>query len=191
MNRRSSIRSCRLQGQPVLVSDGSRHTAEKHGVERVRRMSTETGSGSPVHPAAAFASDRSLRVQRRSRAARCTMLTELPASSRGMGRAEWQCADGLQSSWELSSMNGSNWISLWEACRQVGGYPELLWNLAHRHGIEIHLVGSRRYISRDELEALGCHVSQWLNRPRLVRPPSVAMKEHMRVRRRRATHWAG
>ncbi len=78
-------------------------------------------------------------------------------------------------------MNGSNCISLWEACRQVGGYPELLWNLARRHDIEIHLVGRRRDISRDELEALGCYVNQWLNRPRLVRPSSAAIKELTRT----------
>jgi hypothetical protein len=60
-------------------------------------------------------------------------------------------------------------LSLWAACRQVGGYPELLLNLARQHDLEIHRKGRARYVNRDDLDRLAQHVLEWLDRPRMSR----------------------
>jgi hypothetical protein len=66
-------------------------------------------------------------------------------------------------------MDGKKRLSLWAACLQVGGYPELLLNLARQHGLEIHQQGRGRYVNRDDLDALARHVREWLDRPRMSR----------------------
>jgi hypothetical protein len=66
-------------------------------------------------------------------------------------------------------MNGKKRLSLWAACLQVGGYPELILNLARRHGLEIHEKGRARYVNRDDLDTLARHVRDWLDRPRMSR----------------------
>lgn len=66
-------------------------------------------------------------------------------------------------------MNGKTRLSLWAACLQVGGYPELLLNLARQHGLEIHQKGRARYVNRDDLDRLRRHVREWLDRPRMSR----------------------
>ena len=58
-------------------------------------------------------------------------------------------------------------ISLWAACLEIGGYPELLVNLARKHDVEIHVKGRARYLNREDLEPLSRHVREWLNRPRM------------------------
>jgi hypothetical protein len=66
-------------------------------------------------------------------------------------------------------MVGKKRLSLWAACRQVGGYPELLSNLARRHGLEIHRKGRARYVNSDDLDMLAQHVLEWRDRPRMSR----------------------
>jgi hypothetical protein len=66
-------------------------------------------------------------------------------------------------------MNGKKRLSLWAACLQVGGYPELLLNLARQHGLEIHRKGRARYVKHDDLDSLARHVREWLDRPRMSR----------------------
>ena len=68
-----------------------------------------------------------------------------------------------------SSMNRKKRLSLWAACLQVGGYPDLLLNLARQHGLEIHQKGRARYVNRDDLDRLARHVREWLDRPRMSR----------------------
>jgi hypothetical protein len=79
----------------------------------------------------------------------------------GIVRAVPRCGSSL--------MNGKKRLSLWAACLQVGGYPELLLNLARQHGLEIHEKGRARYVNRDDLDRLGRHVREWLDRPRMSR----------------------
>ena len=55
-------------------------------------------------------------------------------------------------------MGGKKRLSLSAACVHVGGYPELLLNLARRHGLEIHQQGRGRYVNRDDLDVLARHV---------------------------------
>jgi hypothetical protein len=69
----------------------------------------------------------------------------------------------------LFHMNVTKRISLWAACEEVGGYPELLSKLATQHGLEIHMKGRARYVNRGDLESLGRYVRDWLNRPRTSR----------------------
>jgi hypothetical protein len=66
-------------------------------------------------------------------------------------------------------MNRKKPLSLWAACLEVGGYPELLLNLARHHGLEIHQKGRARYVNRDDLDSLGRYVRAWLDRPRMSR----------------------
>jgi hypothetical protein len=66
-------------------------------------------------------------------------------------------------------MDGKKRLSLWAACLQVGGYPELLLNLARQHGLEIHQQGRGRYVNRDDLDVLARYVRDWLDRPRMSR----------------------
>jgi hypothetical protein len=68
-----------------------------------------------------------------------------------------------------SCMNRKKRLSLWAACLEVGGYPELLLNLASQHGLEIHRKGRARYVNRDDLGSLGRYVRAWLDRPRMSR----------------------
>jgi hypothetical protein len=60
-------------------------------------------------------------------------------------------------------------ISLWAACLEIGGYPELLLNLAREHDLEIHAKGRARYVNQEDIEFLAGHVRKWLNRPRMSR----------------------
>ena len=66
-------------------------------------------------------------------------------------------------------MNRKKRLSLSAACLQVGGYPELLLNLARQHGLEIHQKGRARYVNGDDLDRLARHVREWLDRPRMSR----------------------
>ena len=71
-------------------------------------------------------------------------------------------------------MNRTKRVSLWAASREIGGYPELLSNLARTHGLKIHVNARGRYVNREDLEHLRRHVGEWLGRPRMsreVRPP--------------------
>jgi hypothetical protein len=68
-----------------------------------------------------------------------------------------------------SCMNRKKRLSLWAACLEVGGYPELLLNLARQHGLEIHRKGRARYVNRVDLGSLGRYVRAWLDRPRMSR----------------------
>jgi hypothetical protein len=69
----------------------------------------------------------------------------------------------------VSHMNRKKQVSLWAACLEIGGYPDLLTNLARNHGVEIHLKGRARYVNRADLEPLARHVREWLDRPRMSR----------------------
>jgi hypothetical protein len=60
-------------------------------------------------------------------------------------------------------------ISLWAACLEIGGYPELLFNLAREHDLKIHVKGRARYVNQEDIEPLARHVREWLNRPRMSR----------------------
>ncbi len=68
-------------------------------------------------------------------------------------------------------MNRMKQISLWAASLEVGGYPELLSNLARKHGLKIHVNTRGRYVDREDLEHLRRHVGEWLNRPRMSKEP--------------------
>jgi hypothetical protein len=74
----------------------------------------------------------------------------------------------------LVDMNRTKRISLWAACLEIGGYPELLWNLAREHELIIHEKGRARYLNREDLEPLARHVREWLNRPRMSRQFKIA-----------------
>ena len=81
-------------------------------------------------------------------------------------------------------------ISLWAACLEIGGYPDLLSNLALKHGLEIHLKGRARYVNREDLEPLARHVQEWLNRPRMsrqLRMPERPASEDSRRRGKTST----
>jgi hypothetical protein len=67
-----------------------------------------------------------------------------------------------------SRMKRKKRLSLWAACLEVGGYPELLLNLARQHGLEIHQNGRARYVHRDDLDSLGRYERAWLDRPRMA-----------------------
>jgi hypothetical protein len=69
----------------------------------------------------------------------------------------------------VSHMNTTKRISLWAACQEVGGYPQLLFKLARQHGLQIHVKGRARYLNRGDLESLAPHVRNWLDRPRIRR----------------------
>lgn len=69
----------------------------------------------------------------------------------------------------LIEMNRKKRVSLWAACLEIGGYPELLSNLARKHNLEIQVKGRARYVNREDLEPLARHVREWLNRPRMSR----------------------
>ena len=58
-------------------------------------------------------------------------------------------------------------ISLWAACRQIGGYPELLLNLAQEHDLEVCKIGRAHYVNLEDLEQLALLMADWLNRPRM------------------------
>ena len=73
----------------------------------------------------------------------------------------------------LIHMNRTKRISLWAACLEIGGYPELLFNLAREHELKIHVKGRARYLNREDLEPLARHVREWLNRPRMSRQPKI------------------
>jgi hypothetical protein len=66
-------------------------------------------------------------------------------------------------------MNRKRRISLWAASLEVGGYPQLLSNLARENGLEVQINGRARYLNRDDLEQLDRLVRDWLNRPRMSR----------------------
>jgi hypothetical protein len=66
-------------------------------------------------------------------------------------------------------MNRTKRVSLWAASLEIGGYPELLSNLARKHGLKIHVNGRGRYVDREDLDQLRRHVGEWLNRPRMSR----------------------
>jgi hypothetical protein len=68
-------------------------------------------------------------------------------------------------------MNRMKRVSLWAASREIGGYPELLSNLARTHGLKIHVNARGRYVNREDLEHLRRHVGDWLGRPRMSREP--------------------
>ena len=82
-------------------------------------------------------------------------------------------------------MNRKKQISLWAACLEIGGYPELLTNLARQHGLEIHVKGRARYLNREDLEHLGRHVREWLSRPRMSRQLKTPVRRRTRLARRR------
>ena len=85
----------------------------------------------------------------------------------------------------LIHMNRKKRISLWAACLEIGGYPELLSNLARVHQLKIHLKGRARYVSREDLEPLGRHVRDWLNRPRMSRQSRITERPPGELTRRR------
>jgi hypothetical protein len=66
-------------------------------------------------------------------------------------------------------MDGKKRLSLWAACLQVGGYPELLLNLARQHSLEVHQQGRARYVNCEDLDSLAQHVREWRDRPRMSR----------------------
>jgi hypothetical protein len=66
-------------------------------------------------------------------------------------------------------MTGNKRVSLWAACGQIGGYPELLLNLARRHGLEVHQKGRALYLNQEDLDRLARHVVEWRDRPRMSR----------------------
>jgi hypothetical protein len=79
-------------------------------------------------------------------------------------------------------MIGKKRLSLWAACLQVGGYPELLSNLARQHGLEIHRKGRARYVNGDDLDRLAQHVREWQDRPRMSRAAVFTASAEPRVR---------
>jgi hypothetical protein len=85
----------------------------------------------------------------------------------------------------LIHMNRTKRISLWAACLEIGGYPELLSNLARVHELKIHVKGRARYVSREDLEPLGRHVREWLNRPRMSKQSRVTERPPREITRRR------
>ena len=85
----------------------------------------------------------------------------------------------------LIHMNRTKRISLWAACLEIGGYPELLSNLARVHELKIHVKGRARYVSREDLEPLGRHVREWLNRPRMSKQSRVTERQPREITRRR------
>jgi hypothetical protein len=68
-------------------------------------------------------------------------------------------------------MDGKKRLSVSAAALEIGGYPELLLNLARQHGLEVHQKGRSRYVNLDDLEMLARHVREWLDRPRMSRTP--------------------
>jgi hypothetical protein len=82
-------------------------------------------------------------------------------------------------------MNRTKRISLWAACLEIGGYPELLFNLAREHELKIHVKGRARYVNREDLELLGRHVRDWLNRPRMSRQSRTTELPPTELTRRR------
>jgi hypothetical protein len=82
-------------------------------------------------------------------------------------------------------MNRKKRISLWAACLEIGGYPELLLNLARKHDLEIHVKGRARYVNREDIEPLARHVFEWLNRPRMSRHMSIPERPAAQLTRRR------
>lgn len=86
-------------------------------------------------------------------------------------------AVGARSRAGLTQMNNAKRISLWAACLQVGGYPELLLNLARQHGLEVYVNGRVRYLNRDDLESVDRLVRDWLNRPRMSHPSRKTSRE--------------
>lgn len=81
-------------------------------------------------------------------------------------------------------MHGTKRVSLWAASLEIGGYPELLFNLARKHGLKIHVLARGRYVERDDLESLRHHVREWLNRPRMSRALDPADRTAARLARR-------
>jgi hypothetical protein len=73
----------------------------------------------------------------------------------------------------LIPMDRTKRISLWAACLEIGGYPELLWNLAREHELKIHVKGRARYLNREDLDPLARLVREWLNRPRMSRQSKI------------------
>jgi hypothetical protein len=61
-------------------------------------------------------------------------------------------------------------VSLWSACRQLDGYPQLILNLAGRTGIVIEKVGQSQYLNSEDVERLRPLVKEWRERPRMSRP---------------------
>ena len=65
-------------------------------------------------------------------------------------------------------MDGSKWVSIWRAALTVGGYPELVWNVARAAEFETRAVpGVGRQVRVDDLDAIGVRVRAWLDRPRM------------------------
>ena len=95
-----------------------------------------------------------------------------------------RCFDTVlfRSGW--THMDRTKRISLWAACLEIGGYPELLLNLARTHGLEIHVNGRGRYVYRQDLERLAWHVREWLNRPRMSRNLGTAGRPALKPARR-------
>jgi hypothetical protein len=85
----------------------------------------------------------------------------------------------------LIHMEREKRISLTAACREIGGYPELLFNLARKHDLGIHMKGRARYVNREDLEPLAKHVREWLNRPRMSRLMNLADRPAKQLTRRR------
>jgi len=86
-------------------------------------------------------------------------------------------------------MNRMKRVSLWAASREIGGYPELLSNLARTHGLMVHVNARGRYVNREDLEHLRRHVGEWLSRPRMSREirPSERMATRPGQRRGKAS----
>ncbi len=67
-------------------------------------------------------------------------------------------------------------VSLWAACLQIGGYPELLLNLAQQLGLEVSVIGRARYVNRTDLGRLEERMEAWLKRPRMSRRGTSATR---------------
>jgi hypothetical protein len=84
-----------------------------------------------------------------------------------------------------SHMKTRKRISLWAACLEIGGYPELLVNLARQHDVEIHVKGRARYLNWEDLEPLSRHVREWLDRPRMSTGMTLPERPATALTRRR------
>ena len=69
----------------------------------------------------------------------------------------------------VKPMDEKKRVSLWAACLQIGGYPELLLNLAQQLGLEVSIIGRARYVNRADLGRLEEGMKAWLKRPRMSR----------------------
>jgi hypothetical protein len=88
-------------------------------------------------------------------------------------------------------MNSTKRVSLWAASLEIGGYPELLSNLARKHGLKIHVNTRGRYVNREDLEHLRRLVGEWLSRPRMSREISPSERMATPPGRRRGKASSG